>query len=98
MYHRAAFAAARDQMSGGGIVKDLYLVGEGAQKHVLADWPREDLEALACAIFDACGEQTTESYPIGDDIKEEAFSIILDCGEEAAMAFAREVLADLEKH
>jgi hypothetical protein len=25
-------------------------------------------------------------------------SIILDCGEEAAMAFAHEVLADLEKH
>ena len=78
-------------------MKDIYLVGEGAQKHVLADWPRGDLEALACAIFDACGEQTRE-LPIGDDIKEEAFSIILDCGEEAAMAFAREVLADLEKH
>ena len=78
-------------------MKDISLVGEGAQKHVLADWPREDLEALACAIFDACGEQTRE-LPIGDDIKEEAFSIILDCGEEAAMAFAREVLADLEKH
>jgi hypothetical protein len=83
---------------GGGIVKDIYVVGEGAQKHVLADWPREDVEALACAIFDACGEQTTESHPVGDDIKEEAFSIILDCGEEAAMAFAREVLAELEKH
>jgi hypothetical protein len=28
------------------IVKDIYVVGEGAQKHVLADWPREDVEAV----------------------------------------------------
>jgi hypothetical protein len=86
------------------MMNKVYQIGKGRKATVLTAWPREDLEALACAIFDVCGE-TVESHPVDEDTKEvdedtkeEASEIVRKCGDAAAMAFAREVFADLEKH
>jgi len=79
-------------------MKEVYTIGKGVNSAAFARWSREDLRELATMICEAYGERCpgVAATETTSDIEEEAQELLRNYSKEDALAFAREIFADLE--